>query len=124
MRHWQWAYLTPYWADFVGLTSVETDALVEDATAHGVAHHVVIVAVCLGSLLLQLVLAEFSVSLGIFCLEVFDNLVESVLACVLVESLLRDVIYRLVEFLVNLLAQVFVVNLVVVLALHVLAQFL
>ena len=122
--HWQRAYLTPDRTYLVGLAAVKTNALVENATAHGVAHHVVVVAVCLGSLLFEVILAEVAVSLGIFCLEVFDYLVEGVLTSMLVESLLGNVVNGLVEFLVDLLAEVLVVYLMVVLALHVLAQFL
>ena len=45
MRHGQRRYLAPDGADIGGLTTIETDALVEDATAHGVALYIVVVAI-------------------------------------------------------------------------------
>ena len=41
VRHGQRRNLAPDGADVSGLTTIETDTLVEDATAHGVALHVV-----------------------------------------------------------------------------------
>ena len=60
----------------------------------------------------------------VFLLEVFENLVEGIVACLLVECLTCHVINGLVEFLVDLLAQFLVVHLVVIFALHVLAELL
>ncbi len=57
-------------------------------------------------------------------LEVFEYLVESILASLLVESLLGHVVSLGIKLVVHLLAQVFVVNLVVIFALHILAKLL
>ena len=124
MRHWQWADLAPDGADFVSLASVKTDALVEDTTTHGIAHHVVVVTLHHGSLLLKLVLSEVGMG-GIVCfLEFGEDIFKSLLACLLLKSLLGHVISLLVKFLVHLLAKLLVVDLVVILALDVLAKLL
>ena len=60
----------------------------------------------------------------ILFLEVFEDLIESLLAGLLFEGLLGDVVGGLIEFLVHLFAQGLIIHLVVVLALHVLAKFL
>ena len=57
-------------------------------------------------------------------LEFGEDIVKSLLACLLLKSLLGHVISLLVEFLVHLLAKFLVVDLMVILALHVLAKFL
>ena len=44
VRHGKRIYLAPDGTDFVGLTTIETLAFVENATAHSVAQHVVVVA--------------------------------------------------------------------------------
>ena len=124
MRHWQRANLAPDRTNLVALTSVETCAFVEDATAHSVALYVVIVAVCKSILLFQLVLGEVSVCGSITLLEVFNDFLEGLCTCVLLESLLCNVISWLVAFLLNLLAEFLVVNLVAVFALDIFAKFL
>jgi hypothetical protein len=43
VRHRQWRDLAPDGTDIGGLTSIETDTLIEDATAHGIALHIVVV---------------------------------------------------------------------------------
>ena len=124
VRHGQRRNLAPDRTDLVGLAAIETNALVEDATAHGVTHNVVIVALHLCMLLLQVVLAEVGVC-GIVCLlEVGKNLVESLLACLLLKSLLCHVVSLGIKLGVHLLAQVLVVHLMAILALNVGAKLL
>ena len=123
VRHWQRAYLTPYRAYLVCLAAVETYSLVEDAAAHGIALHVVIVTVHHGALLFQFVLGEVCVRSGIAFLELFDDLLERFGARMLVEGLACDIVCFLIALLAHLLAQLLVVHLVVILALHILAKF-
>ena len=122
--HWQRADLTPYRTYLVGLAAVKTNALVENATAHGVAHHIVVIAVGLGSFLLEFVFAKIAVSLNILSLKVFNNLVESFLTGMLVKSLFCNIVNGLIEFLVDLLAEFLIVDFMVILTLHVLTQLL
>ena len=122
--HWQWADLTPYRTDLVGLTAVEAYALVEDATAHCVTHHVVVVFLHECHLLLKLLFGEVCMSGSVSLLEVGEDLVESILTSLLVESLLRNIVCLWIKLVVDLLAQVFVVHLMAVFTLHVGAEFL
>ena len=124
MSSGQITYLAPDGANLVGLTAVEADAFVKDATAHSVAHHVVIVALHLGVLLFHLLFAQVGMSSVVSLLEVGQNLVESFLAGVLLQRLLGNVISLGIELGVHLRTQVFVVHLVAVFALHVGAQLL
>ena len=79
MRHGQRRHLAPDGTDIGGLTTVETDTLVKDATAHGVALHIVVVALHHS---LILILRDLGVigNLRMFCeillLEVLENLFE------------------------------------------------
>ena len=57
-------------------------------------------------------------------LEFGEDIVKSLLTCLLLKSLLGHVISLLVEFLVHLLAKFLVVDLMVILALYILAKFL
>ena len=75
-------------------------------------------------LFLELVGREVGMGGVIFLHKVGDNLVEGVHTGVLLQRLLVDIVYGGVELALDLLAQLFVVDLVAVLALHVLAQFL
>ena len=123
MRHGQRAHLAPDGADLVGLTTVETDTLVEDAAPHGITHHIVVVAVHHVVFLLQAILVEVGVCSGIRLFEISQDLIESLGTSVFFQCLLGDVVGRLVEFLVHLLAQFLVVHLMVVLAFDILAEF-
>ena len=124
VRAGQGADLAPDGADVGGAATVEADAFVEDATAHSVALHVVVVAVHEGVLLLQLSGVHVGVSSSVALLEVLADLLEGFGACVLLQRLLRHVVGGLVALLVHLLAQLLVVDLVAVFALDVLAEFL
>ena len=124
VRHGQRAHLAPDGTYLVGLTTIKTNSLVEDATAHGVALHVVVVAVHHSIFLFQLVLGEVGMCGGISLLEVGKDLLECLGTSVLLQCLLRDVVGGLVALLLHLLAQFLVVYLVVVLTLHVGAEFL
>ena len=124
VRHGQRRNLAPDGADLVGLTTVQTDTLVQDATAHSVALYIVVVAVHHSVLLFQLVLSQVGMLSSILLLEVGQNLLEGLSTGVLLEGLLGHVVGGLIELLVHLLAQCLVVHLVVILALHVLAQLL
>ncbi len=75
-------------------------------------------------LLLELFLGEVGVGGVILLKEVGDGLVESVVALLLRQRLVDDVVGGLVELSVDLLAQVLIVDLVVVLALDIGAQLL
>ena len=74
--------------------------------------------------LIQLVLSEVGVGGSILFLEVSENLLESLSALLLLQSLLRHVVCRLIELIVHLSTQLLVVHLMVVLSLHVLAELL
>ena len=63
-------------------------------------------------------------SCGVCLLEVSDNLLESLSAGMLLESLLHNIVALLVALCLNLLAKVVIVNLVAVLTLHIRAQLL
>ena len=124
VRHGQRRHLAPYRANLVGLSAVKTDALVKDTAAHSIAHHIVVVALHHGSLFLLLIFSQVGMCCKVSLLEVGKNLVKSILAGLLVQSLLGYIISGLIELLVHLCTQVFIVYLVVVFTLHVLAQFL
>ena len=129
MRHGQGRYLAPDGADLIGLTAIQTDTLVEDTTAHSVALYIVVVAVHHSAVL---VVADFALSilsqLGTLSeellLEVLENLLEGISTILLGQSLLGDIVCGLVQFFIHTCAEVLVVNLVVVLALHVLTELL
>ena len=124
MRHGQRTCLAPDGTDVGGLTTIQTDALVQYATAHGIALYVVVVAVDEGVLFLQFIGSHVGMSLGIANLEVLADGFESLGALVLLQSLLCYVISGLVALLLHLLAKVLVVHFVAVFALHVGTQFL
>ena len=124
VRHGQWRHFAPDGAYLVARAAVETDALVEDAAAHGVALHVVIVAVHHGVLLFELVFGELCVLGCVLLLEVGEQFLEGVGAVLLGQSLLGDVVGWLIELFVHALAQFLVVHLVVVFALDVLTELL
>ena len=124
MGHGQWRHLAPDGAYFVGGATVEAQSFVEDAAAHHVAHHVFVVACGLGVLLFALVVGEFGVLGVVFLQEVGQQFVERVVACVLLQGLVVDVVGGLVELFLDLVAELFVVHLVVVVAFLVGAQFL
>ena len=124
VRHWQRRHLAPDRTYVSGLTSVEADALVEDATAHGVALHVGIVSHGLGMLLLKLVGCKVGMCLVILGKEVGDNLLESLLTLLLGQGSLGGLVCWSIQLVLNLLAQLLVVHLVVVSSLHVGAELL
>ena len=124
MRHGQGRHFAPDGADVGGFTSVETLAFVEDATAHGIAFHVVVVAVNERVLFFDFVGREFGVSGSIAFFEVFANFGEGFFALVLVVVAgLSNGVCRSVALVLYLLTEFFVVDFVVVLALHVRAEF-
>ena len=125
MRHGQRTNFAPNGTNFVGLTTIKTLALVEDATAHGIAQHVVVVACSHSVLFFQLFGSKLFGVFGIVPLqEVGNDFVESIVAFLLRQSLLGNIVHRLIQLVVHLLAQIFVVHLVVVFALNVFTQFL
>ena len=75
-------------------------------------------------LLLKLVGCEVGMCLVILLKEVGDNLLESLLALLLGQSSLGGLICRSIKLILNLLAQLLIVNLVVVCPLHVSTKFL
>ena len=125
VRHRQRRNLAPDRTDVCSLTTVETLALVEDATAHRVAHNVSVVAHHFCVLLVELLSGEVCVSCVVSLLEVRENLVESLLARLLVVvARLCDSVALVVGLLAELLAEFLVVHLVAVLALNVCAKLL
>ena len=124
MRHWQRTNLAPYWTDVGSLSAVQTYAFIEDATAHSVALHVVVILVSQSILLFQLLLSEVAVSLSILLLKLSDDSLECLSSAVLVESLLNNSVSLVVAVLAHLLLEVVVVHLVAVFALLVGAEFL
>ena len=125
VRSGQRAHLAPDGA-YVGVAAtVETALLIEHTAAHGVALHVVVVAVDHGVLLLELVGGKVGVGGGICLLEALAYLGECVLAGVLVAvALLGDSVSLVVAFLAYLLAELFVVHLMAVFSLDILAELL
>ena len=125
MRHGQRAYFAPDGANFVSFTTIKTLAFVEDATAHGIAQHIIVVACSQSVLLFQLFGSKLFGVFGIVLLqEVSNDFVESIVAFLLRQSLLGNIVHGLIQLVVHLLAQIFVVHLVVVFALNVFTQFL
>ena len=72
-----------------------------------------VIAVGLGSFLLEFVFAKIAVSLNILSLKVFNNLVESFLTGMLVKSLFCNIVNGLIKFLVDLLAEFLIVDFMV-----------
>ena len=124
VRHGQGADFAPDGADVGGVASVEAYSLVKDAAAHGILLDVVVVTVDERILLFQFLGCEFGVAGGVLLLEVFADGLESVEACVLFQTLASDVVGRLVAGFANGGAELLVVHLVAVFALHVGAEFL
>ncbi len=112
--HGQRADLAPDRTDLIGLTAIHTQALVEDAAAHGIAQHVAPVAGSLSVLLLEVLLGEVGVSSVVLLEEVGQRLVEGVVALLLRQGLVDDIVSGLIELVVDLLAQILVVDFVVV----------
>ncbi len=106
---------------YVGIAAaVETALLVEHATAHGVALHIVVVAVDKRILLFEFVFGKSAVCGSICFLEILAYLREGIFACMLVAvAFERNLICLVVAFLAHLLAKFFIVGFVAVLALHV-----
>ncbi len=124
VRNRQRRDLTPDRTYVCRLAAVETDALVEDAAAHGVTLNIVVVLVCQSVLLLKLILGEVCVSCGISLLELCDDSLESLCARMLLKGHLRYVVCLLVKLVLDLLAEILVIDLVAVLALHIRAKLL
>ncbi len=119
VRHWEWRHLAPDRADICSSTTIKTQALIEDATTHSIAHYVIIVAGSLSVLLLQVFLREIGMSCVILLKEVSQNLVESILTSMFLQSLMVDIISRLVKLRLDLLTEFLVVDLMIILTLHV-----
>ena len=124
MRHGQRRNLAPDGTDLVGLTTIKTDTLVEDATAHSVALYIVVVAIHHGVFLFQLVFSHVCMLSSILLFEVCQNLLKSLSTGLLLKGLLGNVISGLIELLVHALTQFLVVDFVIILALDILAEFL
>ncbi len=122
VRHGKRRDLAPDGAYIGGLAAVQSHALVQDAAPHGVALHVCVVSFSLGVLLFQLLGVEIAVCRVVFLKENGNQLGESLFAFLLRQGLLHEVVGTLVKLVPDLLAQLFVVGLVVILALHVGAQ--
>ena len=103
--------LTPDGADLVGLAAVKTDALVEDAAAHGLFLNVVVVAFDHRLFLFALF---FGQRVDIFLADGVERVLTPVFVGV---ALLGDGIGLVVAFVVDILAQSLVVDFVAVFAL-------
>ena len=75
-------------------------------------------------LLFQLFFRQICMCCIIFFKEVGYNLIESIVTFLLGQSLLSNIIGWLIQLVIHLLTQIFVVHLMVVLALHIFTQFL
>ena len=106
------------------MTTIETSTLVEDATTHSIALYIVIVAVDKSVLLFEFLSSQVRVSGSVSFLVVLANLLESLCACMLLQSLLCYVVGWLIAYLLNIGTQILVVYFVAVLALNVCAKFL
>ena len=124
VRHGQRRHLAPDGADLIELTAIHTTALIEDETTHGIAHHIGIIAGSLSMLLLEVVLGKIGVSGIVLLQEVGQDLIERILTLLLGKRLLVHLIYGLIKLVLHLLAQILVIDLVVILALLVCAQLL
>ena len=124
VRAGQRTCLAPDGTDVRRLATVEADAFVQDAAAHGVLLHIVVVAVYQGVLLFQFLGGHIGVCLGVSSLELLADSLESLGTGVLLKALFGDVVSLLVASLLDGLAQLVVVHLMAVFALHVLAKFL
>ena len=118
VRTWQWTYLAPDRTNLGWHTTIQTLTLIENATTHSIAHHIMVVTIHHGFFLGQLVFCQVGMCSSILLLEVCQNLVECLGTCMLIECLLRDVVSWLIQFLLHLLTQLFVISLVAILALH------
>ena len=105
-------------------TTIETHTFIEDATTHSVFFYIVIVAIDECVLFSEFIFGELGVSSSISYFELFANSFESVETVVLFECRLRDVVALLIAVCFHLCAEIFIVHLVAVFALHVLTQFL
>ena len=80
-----------------------------------------VVPVSLSHLLVKLIVAHVRMLLCVFRLEVLYNLVKGILACMFVKCLLGYIIHWLIQFFVDSAAEFLVIDLMVILALNVLA---
>ena len=117
-------HFAPDRTDVSSLTTIEAHTFVEDATTHRVFFYIVIVAIDECVLFSEFIFGELGVSRSVSHLKFFANSFESVETFVLFECRLRDVVALLVAVVLHLCAEVFIVHLVAVFALHVLTQFL
>ena len=124
VRHGQGANLAPDGTYVCGLAAVQTNTLVQDATTHGILLHIVVVAVYQCILLSQLVVGQFGVCSGVLQLEILADLLKGLGTCVLLKSLLGNIVGGLIAGGLYLLAQLLVVNLVAVFALNIGTQLL
>ena len=124
VRTGQRTCLTPDGAYLIGLTAVETDTFVQDATTHGILLHIVVVTVDETVLLLQFVSCHVGMCLSVLHLEILADSLEGLSTGMLLQGLLGHVVGGFVAGCLDLGAEFFVVDLVAVLAFHVLAQFL
>ena len=110
VRHGECRYFAPDRTNLCRLTTIQTQSFIENTTTHSITHHITIIACGLGMLLLKVVSRKVGVS-GIVCFkEVGQYLVESILACMLLQRLLVYLINRLVKLVLDLLAKLLIVN--------------
>ena len=119
MRTGQVVNLAPDGTDIGSSTTIETLALIEDAATHSVLLNVVVVAVDERHLLGELVGIHLGVSLGVSHLELLAYSLESLGTSVLVAvTLSSDSVGLVVASSLHLGAELLVVHLVAVFALH------
>ncbi len=130
VRSWQGADFAPDGTDVSGLAAVQTLALIEDSAAHSLFLHVVVVSVHQSRHLVDFHAKSLGALLhvvGLLGLEVLANLLEHLLAVVLVgvgrgslriSTSVRVVVHRLTQFVVVHLVAVLTLHLLAVLAHH------
>ena len=124
VRHGERRNFAPDGANVGGATTVKAFAFVKDATAHGIALHVVIVAVHESVLLFEFFSGHVGMSGGVGFFEVLANLGERLFTLMLVVVTgLSDGVGRSIALILHSLAEFFVVHLVVIFSLDVGAEF-
>ena len=125
MRHRQWIYFAPYWANFIACTAVHALTCIKNAAAHWVALYISVVTFNLCVFFLEVIFRK----VGMCCIVAFDevrlNLVVNFFAVLLVVvAALCLCIASVIRFFLYLLAEFFVIHFVAIFALNVCTEFL
>ena len=123
MRHWQWWNLTPDRTDVGSFTAIKTLTFIKNATTHGITHYIFVVTSGFCVLFLKVLFWQFAVSSIVFLKAIRQNLIESIVACVLFECLLVDIINGLIKLVLDLFTQIFVVDFVIIFTFYIGTEF-